>query len=134
MPDFADFPVAGFERTMDLEFREIRPERALATLRVGSRLTGASGHLHGGVLAGAAESVASLGTWVGVRDRGLVPLGQNVSSRVLEEVSEGARLEVSGRRLAANPDAWTWLVETLDEEGRLCATATVSVAVREAGR
>jgi len=132
MRDRSDFSVAGFERTMGLEFQEIGPDEVVATLRVGGRLIDHSGHVHGGVLAGAAEAVASIGTWAGVNDDGSVPLGQNISSRVLADVKEGARLEFSARLLSAAPDVWTWLVETQDDQDRLCATATVSVAVRQA--
>jgi uncharacterized protein (TIGR00369 family) len=87
------------------------------------------GIVHGGVYAAIAESLASMGTAYSVRPRGGVPLGQANNTNFLRPVSEGtihARAEAFHR----GRTSWVWDVEMRDEEGRLCATSRVTIAVR----
>ena len=87
------------------------------------------GIVHGGVYAAIAESLASMGTAFSVRPLGGVPLGQANNTNFLRPVSEGtihARAEAFHR----GRTSWVWDVEMRDDEGRLCATSRVTIAVR----
>lgn len=120
----------SFDATVGLEYQRIEEAEVVATISVREELLGLFDLLHGGVLAAAAEAMASIGTFSGVGGQGNAALGMSVSCSVLREVREGERLELVATRLAAEPDVWTWQVHGHTDGGELCATATVSVAVR----
>jgi len=88
------------------------------------------GIVHGGVYAAIAESLASMGTADGVIERGKVPLGMANNTNFLRPVSEGyvhARAEAFHR----GRTSWVWDVEMRNDDGKLCATSRVTIAVRD---
>ena len=89
------------------------------------------GIVHGGVYAAIAESLASMGTADGVIERGKVPLGMANNTNFLRPVSGGyvhARAEAFHR----GRTSWVWDVEMRNDDGKLCATSRVTIAVRDA--
>ena len=90
------------------------------------------GIVHGGVYAAIAETLASMGTALGVRPDGKVPLGMSNNTSFLRPVSEGT---VHGTAVAIHRGrmSWVWDVEMRDDRDRLCATSRVTIAVRAEG-
>ena len=88
------------------------------------------GIVHGGVYAAIAESLASMGTADGVIELGKVPLGMANNTSFLRPVSAGsvhARAEAFHR----GRTSWVWDVEMRNDDGKLCATSRVTIAVRD---
>jgi uncharacterized protein (TIGR00369 family) len=88
------------------------------------------GIVHGGVYAAIAETLASMGTADGVIELGNIPLGMSNNTSFLRPVSEGyvhARAEAFHRGRMS----WVWDVEMRNDEGKLCATSRVTIAVRD---
>ena len=87
------------------------------------------GLVHGGALLTLAETLASHGTWVGVRDEGKLALGQEINASLLRPITSG---NVNGAATARRRGrtAWVWDVEITDDEGRLCALIRATIAVR----
>jgi uncharacterized protein (TIGR00369 family) len=90
------------------------------------------GIIHGGVYAAIAETLASMGTARGVLPEGRVPLGMSNNTSFLRPVSEGTVHGV-GVAIHRGRMSWVWDVEMRDDQGRLCATARVTIAVRDHG-
>lgn len=134
MPDLgADYPVP-YERTFDgnvgFEVVEIGPERAVGRVRAGDGSFQRWGMVHGGVYAGLAEMIASEATAVGVWDDGKLGLGLANHTNFLRPVTSGV-VEAEARRRHAGRTTWVWDVDMRDEQGRLCATSRVTIAVRD---
>jgi len=85
--------------------------------------------IHGGVYAAIAETLASTGTARGVYSAGGAALGMSNNTSFLRPITEGS---VHGNAVAIHRGrtTWVWDVEMRDDEGRLCATARVTIAVR----
>ena len=79
--------------------------------------------------AGLAEMIASEATGVGVWDDGKVGLGLANHTSFLRPVTAGW-VEAEARRRHAGRTTWVWDVDMRDEQGRLCATSRVTIAVR----
>jgi 1,4-dihydroxy-2-naphthoyl-CoA hydrolase len=90
------------------------------------------GIIHGGVYAAIAETLASMGTAQGVLPEGRVPLGMSNNTSFLRPVSAGTVHGV-GTAIHRGRMSWVWDVEMRDDEGRLCATSRVTIAVRDHG-
>jgi 1,4-dihydroxy-2-naphthoyl-CoA hydrolase len=90
------------------------------------------GIVHGGVYAAVAETLASRGTARGVLPDGKVPLGMSNNTSFLRPVSAGT-LHAKATAIHRGRTTWVWDVEMRDDEGRLCATSRVTIAVRDHG-
>jgi 1,4-dihydroxy-2-naphthoyl-CoA hydrolase len=101
-------------------------------LPVQARVCQPMGIVHGGVYAAIAETLASMGTGRGVMADGRVPLGMSNNTSFLRPVSAGTVHGV-GVAVHRGRTTWVWDVEMRDDEGRLCATSRVTIAVREHG-
>jgi 1,4-dihydroxy-2-naphthoyl-CoA hydrolase len=100
-------------------------------IEVTDRIRQPYGIVHGGALLSIAESLASLGTAVGVRSDGKIAMGQEINASYMRPISDGhvnavARVRRRGRT------AWNWDVEITDDAGRVCTLARLTIAVRDA--
>jgi uncharacterized protein (TIGR00369 family) len=87
------------------------------------------GLVHGGALLTLAETLASHGTWIGVREEGKLAMGQEINASLLRPITSG---NVNGLATARRRGrtAWVWEIEITDDDGRLCALVRATIAVR----
>jgi 1,4-dihydroxy-2-naphthoyl-CoA hydrolase len=88
------------------------------------------GIVHGGIYAAIAETLASMGTADGVVELGQVPLGMSNNTSFLRPASEGT-LHAEARAFHRGRTTWLWDVEIRNDDGKLCATSRVTIAVRD---
>jgi uncharacterized protein (TIGR00369 family) len=89
------------------------------------------GIAHGGVYAVIAESLASRGTADGVLELGKVPLGMSNNTSFLRPAREGGVIRAEARAIHRGRTTWLWDIEMRNDEGKLCATSRVTIAVRD---
>jgi len=123
------FEASPFDRHYGLEIEEAGDDLVRGRVRVREEVTQPVGIVHGGVYASIAEALASLGTNVGVSAEGNIGLGMSNYSSFLRPVREGF-VHGEARRRHRGRTTWVWDVDLTDDEGRLCATSRVTVAVR----
>ena len=88
------------------------------------------GIVHGGIYAAIAETLASMGTADGVIALGKVPLGMSNNTSFLRPVSTGW-VRAEARAVHRGRTTWLWDVEMRNDDGKLCATSRVTIAVRD---
>ena len=120
-----------FDGVMGFEVLAMSGESATARFTVDNRHRQPFGVVHGGVYAGLAEGLCSAATWQAHGGEKLV-MGSGNHTSFLRPVFEGtvtaeARAMHSGRTTAV------WEVEFRSGEGKLCALARVSLAIRDSG-
>jgi len=120
----------GFDALYGLEITEAGPADVRGHVVVKDELLQPAGLVHGGVYAAIAESLASLGTWIGVHDSGRIAMGLSNQTSFLRPITAGtiharAVCRHSGRT------TWVWEVEILDDAGHLCVLTRMTVAVRD---
>ncbi|MGH2768753.1 MAG: PaaI family thioesterase [Acidimicrobiales bacterium] len=111
---------------MGLEWLEASPERVVARIPVEGNAQ-PYGLLHGGASAALAESIASAGAWLA--DPSQVALGIEIKVNHLRPVRSGWVTGV-GTPLHRGANIQVWEVRLTDDEGRLTAFATCTVAIR----
>jgi 1,4-dihydroxy-2-naphthoyl-CoA hydrolase len=124
-------PEGTLEAALGFELLEVGPELATGRAAVGPNLMQPFGLVHGGVYAAMAESLASVATYMAVKDEGNIAVGQSNNTTFMRPITSGhvngeARPRHSGRT------TWVWDVDITDDDGRLCATSRVTIAVRPA--
>jgi 1,4-dihydroxy-2-naphthoyl-CoA hydrolase len=120
----------GFDALYGLELTEVEEGRIAARVTVRDELKQPAGLVHGGVYASIAESIASLGTQLGVASRGLVATGLSNQTSFLRPITEGTIHAVAIAKHRGRT-TWVWEVEITDDQGRLCVLTRMTVAARE---
>ncbi len=120
---------SDFDLLMGTEWLSDDPDRARVRLPLRDELRQPFGLLHGGVMSSLVESICSRATALAVAERGMIAMGQSISVNFIRPITEGA-VEVEARARHRGRTTWVWDVEVRDDEVRLCALATMTIAVR----
>jgi uncharacterized protein (TIGR00369 family) len=75
------------------------------------------------------ESVCSRATALAVHGEGMAAMGQSISVSFIRPITAGAA-EVTARARHRGRTTWVWDAEVLDSDGKLCALAQMTIAVR----
>lgn len=123
----------ALERTLDatlgFETIEMTDEVVRGRVAVEERIQQPMGLVHGGTYAAFAESLASAATFRAVYPDGNIAVGLSNATSFIRPITQG-HVHAHGRRRHRGRTTWIWDVEFSDDEGRLCATTRVTMAVR----
>jgi uncharacterized protein (TIGR00369 family) len=124
-----------YERSFDslygLEIVSHSPEEVRARVAVRDEIKQPMGLVHGGVFASIAESIASMATFAGVHDDGMIAVGLSNQTSFLRPITEG-HVHATARRRHRGRTTWLWEVDITDDDDRLCALVRMTIAVRPA--
>ena len=126
------FPVAPEESLaghLGIEHFEVGEEVARARFDVAHRHKQPFGLVHGGSLAALAEGLASDATARAVAPAGFVAQGMSNNLNFLRPIFSGT-VHAEARRRHRGRTTWVWDVDMTDDDGRLCATSRMTIAVR----
>jgi 1,4-dihydroxy-2-naphthoyl-CoA hydrolase len=122
-------PESGFDALVGVERFDGDPDHAGARLKVRDELRQPAGLLHGGVVSTLVESVCSGATARAVRSDEMNAMGQSRSVSFIHPIAEGAA-EVTARARHRGRTTWVWDAEVRNSEGKLCALAQMTIAIR----
>jgi uncharacterized protein (TIGR00369 family) len=128
MSDLSQMP-SHFDELLGTEWIDDDPDHAVVRLRMRDDLRQPFGLLHGGVMSSLVESVCSRATALSVFGEGKIAMGQSIAVNFVRPITKGSA-EVRARARHRGRTTWVWEAEVLDEEGRLCAQAQMTIAVR----
>lgn len=123
---------SGLNKTLDIELRELDPQRVVATMPVTPRHHQPYGYLHGGASLVLAETVASIGAFLHCPP-GKVAFGQEINANHLRPVRSGI-LTAIGIPLHAGRSSHVWDIKIYDEAERLVCVSRCTVAIVSAER
>lgn len=121
--------VSPFSGLLGLEWLSNDPDEAQVRVEVREELKQPYGYLHGGVIMAMIDELCSRSTVIQVLMDGMVALGQSMDISLLRSVASGA-VTVTARARHRGKTTWVWDAEATDDEGRICALARVTIAVR----
>jgi uncharacterized protein (TIGR00369 family) len=121
----------GLSRAIGVEYLDLSPDGARARLAVTDTVRQPFGIVHGGAFATLAESLCSRATYDAVAADGMVAIGQANQVSFVRPVASG-HVTCSARARHRGRSTWVWDCDLSDDEGRLCALARLTIAVRPA--
>ncbi len=107
---------------------EFQPTRVIATMPVVETTRQPMGVLHGGASLVLAETIASVGGWYSVADRGKVVVGMEINANHLRTVREGT-VKGIGEPVHQGKTSQVWEVKIYDEAERLICISRCTLAV-----
>ena len=120
---------AHFDALIGTEWLSDDPDDARVRLPIRDELRQPFGLMHGGVMSTLIESVCSKATAGAVYDQGMAAMGQSINVSFLRPVTEGA-VEVRAQARHRGRTTWLWQAEVVNDEGKPCALAQMTIAVR----
>jgi 1,4-dihydroxy-2-naphthoyl-CoA hydrolase len=121
--------LSHFDALVGTEWIDDDPEHARARIPMRDELRQPIGLMHGGVMSSLVESVCSRATALAVFGDGMVAMGQSISVNFLRPITAGAA-EVHAHARHRGRTTWVWDAEVLNSDGKLCALAQMTIAVR----
>ena len=116
---------------LGFELTEASDDRVTGRFEVTDAVRQPMGIVHGGAYAAMAETMASATTYVHVQPEGKIAVGQSNQTHFLRPVTDGT-VHGEGRRRHRGRTSWIWDIDFTDDQGRLCATSRVTMAIRPA--
>jgi 1,4-dihydroxy-2-naphthoyl-CoA hydrolase len=114
---------------LGFEIIEVKEDSARARVPVTPRVLQPYGLVHGGTYAALAETIASVATHEVVFPEGNIAVGLSNATNFLRPATEGfVNADAVCRHRGRT--TWIWDVDMTDDQGRLCATTRVTMAVR----
>ena len=130
MPD-VKLPDSPFDAFLGTEFLSDDPDGARARIKMRDGHRQPMGIMHGGVMASLVESLCSMATAKAVVPENRIAMGQNISVNLLRPVSSGG-IEVEAVAVHRGRMTWVWRAGVKDLDGRTCAIAQITMAIRDA--
>jgi 1,4-dihydroxy-2-naphthoyl-CoA hydrolase len=115
--------MGNFVEYLGVDFSELSGEKVVATWQARPELHQPYGIVHGGVHCSLVETLASVGAAAWLGDRGKV-VGVNNNTDFYRAVRTGT-LTSTATPVHQGRSQQVWVVETVDEEGRLAARGQV---------
>jgi 1,4-dihydroxy-2-naphthoyl-CoA hydrolase len=120
----------GFDALYGLQVLEASSSEVRGRVEVRDRLKQPAGLVHGGVYAAISESLASLGTMIGVHDEGKMAVGLSNQTSFLRPITAGT-IHAHAVQKHSGRTTWVWEVEIVDDDDRLCVLTRMTIAVRD---
>jgi 1,4-dihydroxy-2-naphthoyl-CoA hydrolase len=127
--DGPDLKASGYADLLGIEWLDDDPEHARARVPFRDDLLQPFGLVHGGVISSLVESVCSRATALAVFGDGMAAMGQSINVSFLRPITAG-QIEAKATARHRGRTTWVWDAEVLDAEGRPCALAQMTIAVR----
>ncbi|MGN6276733.1 MAG: PaaI family thioesterase [Solirubrobacterales bacterium] len=118
-----------FDELIGTEWLSQDPDDARVRISMREELAQPFGLMHGGVMLTLIESVCSWATAGAVYDDGMVAMGQSINVSFVRPITAGSA-EVRAKARHRGRTSWVWQGEVVNDEGKACALAQVTIAVR----
>lgn len=129
MNDDAQVKHPHFDALIGTEWVSDDPDDARVRLALRDDLRQPFGLMHGGVMSTLVESICSKATAGAVWEDGMAAMGQAIDVSFVRPVTKGG-VEVRAKARHRGRTTWLWEAEVLNDEGKLCALARMTIAVR----
>ena len=127
--DDASVKPSHFDELIGTEWLSDDPDDARVRVEIRDELRQPFGLMHGGVMSTLVESVCSRATFGAVHADGMVAMGQSIDVSFIRPITEGGA-EVRAKARHRGRTTWLWQAEVLNDEGKTCALAQMTIAVR----
>lgn len=129
MNEGAEVKYLHFDELIGTEWVSDDPDDARVRLSIRDDLRQPFGLMHGGVMSTLVESVCSRATAGAVYNDGMAAMGQSINVSFIRPVTEGS-VEVRAKARHRGRTTWIWEAEVLNDAGKVCALAQMTIAVR----
>ncbi|MBJ7329359.1 MAG: PaaI family thioesterase [Solirubrobacteraceae bacterium] len=120
-----------FDALYGLDIQEYDEERVVARVAIRDEVKQPMGLIHGGLYASMAEAMTSMATAAAVYGDGKAAMGLANSTSFLRPITSGEFVHATATRRHRGRTTWVWDVDITDDDGKLCATTRMTIAVRD---
>jgi 1,4-dihydroxy-2-naphthoyl-CoA hydrolase len=123
-----ELPDIHLAKVLGMETIEASADHMVMQLPITDRVLQPFGLLHGGATVALCETVASVGTWLGIDQDESLAVGLEINANHLRPVREGV-ITAEGIPIHRGRTTWVWDIRVRDEQERLIAISRCTIAV-----
>jgi len=129
MASFDPDQIPTFDAIYGLQLVETTADLMIGTVAVTPKTLQPFGIVHGGVFCAIGETLASVGTYLGVHAAGNIAVGMSNHTSFLRPITSGT-VHAEAKPRHRGRTTWIWDVEITNDDGALCAIGRITIAVR----
>ncbi len=116
---------------LGIAFESFKPDEVKGTMPVNENTVQPFGILHGGASVALAETLASIGAWLNVKDDSKTAVGIEINANHLRSVTKGHHVIGTATPVHIGRSVQVWEVNIETEEGKLVCTSRCTLAIVE---
>lgn len=119
----------NMEHALGIKFSMISRDEMRATMPVNENTIQPMGTLHGGASVALAETLASIGAWLNLRDENSAAVGLEINANHIKSVRLGSKVIGISKPIhrGATTQVWETCIET--EDGKLVSISRCTIAI-----
>lgn len=114
---------------LGIEFTSFKKNEVTATMPVNDHTVQPFGILHGGASVALAETLASIGAWIGLKEEGETAVGVEINANHLRPVSEGGRVTGIAKPVHQGKKIQVWETLIYNQEEKLICISRCTLAI-----
>lgn len=114
---------------LGIEFTSFKPDEIKATMPVSENTIQPFGILHGGASVALAETLASVGAWLNIRDDGKTAVGVEINANHLRPVKLGGRIKAISVPQHTGRKIQVWETRIFTDDEKLVCVSRCTLAI-----
>jgi 1,4-dihydroxy-2-naphthoyl-CoA hydrolase len=117
-----NIPEKHMGNALNIEFTSFKSDELRATMPVNDNTVQPFGLLHGGASVALAETLASVGAWINVRDENKMAVGVEINANHIRSVKRGGRVNGISTPVHKGRQIHVWETKIFNEEKLVCVS------------
>lgn len=126
---FLNIPEKHMGDVLGIEFTSFKENEIKATMPVNENSTQPFGLLHGGASVSLAETLASVGTWLNIREKGKTAVGVEINANHLRVVKKGNTVKAVAQPIHRGRQTQVWETRIYTEDEKLVCVSRCTLAI-----
>lgn len=114
---------------LGINFIKISRDEMIATMPVNENTIQPFGILHGGASVALAETLASIGAWLNVKDDNKKAVGLEINANHIRPVADGKMVTGTAMPIHVGSKTQVWEIRIVNEKGQLVSISRCTLAI-----
>lgn len=126
---FLDIPDQHMGDALGIEFSSFKLDEVQATMPVNQNTVQPFGLLHGGASVTLAETLASVGAWLNIKDEGKTAVGVEINANHVRAIKKGSSVKGIAKPIHVGRQTQVWETKIYSEDEKLVCVSRCTLAV-----
>lgn len=126
---FLDIPEQHMGNALGIDFTSFKSDEIKATMPVDENSIQPFGFLHGGASVALAETLASVGAWLNIKDEKKTAMGIEINANHVRAVKKGGSVRGIAKPIRKGRNIHVWETKIFNEDEKLISISRCTLAI-----
>lgn len=126
---FLNTPQKHMGNALNISFTSFKADEVIATMPVNENSVQPFGLLHGGASVALAETLASVGAWLNISEKGKTAVGVEINANHLRAVKKGGQVKGISKPIHRGRQTQVWETKIYSADEKLVCVSRCTLAV-----